>query len=104
MTSMHGKDRVIAPILREELGLIVRLAIGVNTDQFRTFSREIQRTGTQLDAARAKITAGFQYASGARIGLASEGSFGPHPRFPFVAVGRELVLMADREGGLELSG
>ena len=104
LTSMHGKDRVIAPILRHELGLMVGLAVGVNTDQFGTFSREIQRTGTQLDAARAKIAAGFKHAPLARVGLASEGSFGPHPSFPFMAVGRELILMADRESGLELSG
>ncbi len=51
--------------------------MGANTDRFGTFSRDIERTGSQLDAARAKIAAGFEYAPSARIGLASEGSFGP---------------------------
>jgi hypothetical protein len=104
LTSMHAKERVIAPVLRDELGMIVGLGIGINTDQFGTFSREVERTGSQLDAARAKIAAGFEYAPLARVGIASEGSFGPHPHVPFVAIGRELVLMIDRESGLELTG
>jgi hypothetical protein len=104
LTSMHAKERVIGPILRDELGLIVRLAMGVDTDQFGTFSREIRRHGSQLDAARAKIAAAFEYARSARVGLASEGSFGPHPSIPFLAIGRELLLMVDRESGLELTG
>jgi hypothetical protein len=104
LTSMHAKERVIGPVLQDELGLIVELAIGVNTDHFGTFSREVERTGSQLDAARAKIAAGFEYAPLARVGLASEGSFGPHPYLPFMAIGRELVLMVDRENGLELIG
>jgi hypothetical protein len=104
LTSMHAKERVIGPILRDELGLIVGLAMGVNTDQFGTFSREVERTGSQLDAAKAKIAAGFEYAPLARVGLASEGSFGPHPHIPFLAVGRELVLLVDRQSGLELTG
>jgi hypothetical protein len=104
LTSMHAKERVIGPILRDELGLIVGLAMGVNTDQFGTFSREVERTGSQHDAAKAKIAAGFEYAPLARVGLASEGSFGPHPHIPFLAVGRELVLLVDRQSGLELTG
>ncbi len=104
LTSMHAKERVIEPVLRKQLGLSVELASGVNTDQFGTFSREVERTGSQLDAARAKIACGFDYAPQARVGVASEGSFGPHPSVPFMALGRELVLMIDRESGLELIG
>ena len=104
LTTMHGKERVISPVLKEGLGLIVSLAKGINTDSFGTFSREIERAGSQLDAARAKIVAGFDAAPWARVGLASEGSFGPFPSFPFVALGRELIVMIDRDTGLELTG
>lgn len=104
LTTMHAKERVIAPILRDELGLTITIANGVNTDQFGTFSREVGRSGSQLDAARAKIAAGFEYAPAARVGFASEGSFGPHPHIPFIAIGRELVLMVDRDSGLEMTG
>ncbi len=104
LTSMHGKERVIAPILRDELGLNIEVATDVDTDQFGTFSREVERKGSQLDAARAKIGAGFDYARQVNVGFASEGSFGPHPYIPYVAMGRELVLLVDRASGLELTG
>lgn len=80
------------------------LAIGVGPDTFGTFSREVERAGFQLDAARAKITAGFVYAPYSRIGLASVGSFGPHPYIPFLALGRKLALLIDRDRGLEMTG
>lgn len=104
LTSMHAKERVIAPILRDELGLIVGLAKGVDTDQFGTFSREVERSGSQRDAAKAKIAAGFDCVPEARVGVASEGSFGTHPHVPFLAIGRELILLIDRETGLEVVG
>ncbi|WP_309643964.1 DUF6671 family protein [Phenylobacterium sp.] len=104
LATMHGKERAIGPVLEQGLGLRVALAMGLDTDRFGTFSREVERTGSQLDAARAKIAEGFEYAPYARVGLASEGSFGPHPYIPFLAVGRELVLLIDRERGLELAG
>ncbi|MDI1366436.1 MAG: hypothetical protein PSX79_16525 [bacterium] len=94
-----GKDRAIGPVLEQGLGLRVALAMGLNTDRFGTFSRDVERTGSQLDAARAKIAAGFEYAPYARVGVASEGSFGPHPQIPFLPLGRELVLLIDRERG-----
>lgn len=104
LATMHGKERVIAPLLEGNLGLRVELALGLNTDRFGTFSREIERVGSQLDAARTKIEAAFENAPDVTIGIASEGSFGPHPYIPFVALGRELILLIDRETGLELTG
>ena len=104
LATMHGKERVIAPVLKDGLGLVVGLAMGLDTDTFGTFSRDVERTGSPLDAARAKVAAAFAFAPCARVGIASEGSFGPHPNIPFLALGRELVLLIDRERGLELTG
>jgi hypothetical protein len=104
LTTMHAKERAIEPTLRVALGLDLHVAREVNTDTFGTFSREVARAGSQLDAVRAKIDAGFEAVPRARVGVASEGSFGPHPYVPFAAVGRELVLMVDRDSGLELAG
>lgn len=53
---------------------------------------------------RAKAAAGFECAPHARVAVASEGSFGPHPWVPFAALGRELVLLVDRRTGLEITG
>ena len=104
LATMHGKERVIAPLLQRALGLRVRVTPGIDTDRFGTFSREIERTGSQLDAARAKIAAAFEISPHARVAVASEGSFGPHPSIPFVPLAREIVVMQDRVSGLELIG
>jgi hypothetical protein len=104
LTTMHGKESVIGPILERDLGVVVGLALGVDTDRFGTFTREYARAGSQLDAARAKVRAGFDYAPLARIGLASEGSFGPHPSAPFLPIARELILFVDRAANLEIVG
>lgn len=70
LATMHGKERVIAPLLEESLRLRVSLAAGLDTDRFGTFSREIARTGSQLEAARAKIFAAFDIDPTARVGIA----------------------------------
>lgn len=104
LATMHGKEDVIAPLLKQGLGLSVELASGLDTDRFGTFSREIERTGSPLEAARAKIKAAFDWSPEARVGIASEGTFGPHPAIPFLALGCELVVLIDRGYGLELTG
>ena len=104
IATMHGKERVIAPLLAQGLGLNMEVPSGFDTDRFGTFTREIERTGSQLDAARAKIKAALEHCPRARVAIASEGSFGPHPSIPFLPLGRELVLLVDRETGLEIRG
>ena len=104
LATMHGKETVIAPVLQSFLGLRIVVPDGFDSDRFGTFGRDIPRVGSALDAARAKIAAGFACRPDASVGLASEGSFGPHPALPFVPLGTELVLLVDRERGLELSG
>jgi hypothetical protein len=54
LATMHRKERVTAPVLKEGLGLMMRLAEGVDTGTFSTFSRDVERTGSQLDTARAR--------------------------------------------------
>jgi hypothetical protein len=104
VATMHGKERVIGPLLANRLGLIVEVPSRFDTDRFGTFTREIERVGSQLDAARAKVAAAFGHVPEARVAIASEGSFGPDPSTPFVALGRELVLLVDRETNLETAG
>lgn len=104
LATMHAKERVIAPALRDGIGLVVEPLAGFDTDRFGTFSREIGRTGSQLDAARAKIAAAFEARPQAQIAIASEGSFGPDPVIPFLPLAQEIVVLSDRMTGLELIG
>lgn len=104
LATMHGKERVIAPVLEQGLGLRVTPAARFDTDRFGTFSRDIARNGSQLEVARAKIHAAFDVDPTVRIGVASEGSFGAHPQIPFMPLGLELVMLIDRVTGFELTG
>lgn len=104
IATMHGKERVLAPLLAEGLGLECITAPGLDTDRFGTFARERPRAGSALDAARAKAAAALKLVPAARIAIASEGSFAPHPQLPFAPLGRELVLLVDRATGLEIAG
>ena len=104
LATMHAKERVIEPLARKFLGLRLTVAANINTDTFGTFSRDVARTGSQLDAARAKIEAAFASDPAIDVALASEGSFGPHPYLPFCPLEREIVVLHDRRTGLELIG
>ncbi len=101
---MHGKETAIAPLFDHQLGMKVILPnAGFDSDRFGTFTRDIPRHGTQLEAARAKAIAAMEI-SGIEVAIASEGSFMPHPVFPFVAQNRELVILVDQVHQLEVVG
>jgi len=102
LLTQHGKERVIGPLFRESLGVEVELALGFDTDTLGTFTREVARPGSQLDAARKKAQQGMEIL-GTSYGIASEGSFGPDPfgLFPWDV---ELVMLIDRTRGIEVVG
>jgi hypothetical protein len=100
----HGKARVIVPILEGRLGLAIDVLDTLDTDRFGTFTREIPRAAGFRETARAKTLAAIDAHGRTAIGVASEGSFGPHPDVPFVAGGVELVLLVDRQADIELFG
>lgn len=103
LATMHRKEQGIGPLVSRFLGLRLEVA-RIDTDVFGTFSRDVDRIGSPLEAARAKIAAAFAVSPDVTIGLASEGSFGPHPYLPFCSLDREIVVLCDRQTGLELVG
>lgn len=79
----------------------MRLDDGYDTDLLGTFSRDVPRHGTQLEAARAKARIG-KGPSGLPQGLASEGAFGPDPYAGLFPWNVEIVvfnLRPARAGG-----
>lgn len=96
---MHGKERAIAPRLESRLGLRVVVPAGLDTDALGTFTGEVERPAGILETAVRKARLGME-ASGLEIGIASEGSYGPHPVVPFLPLGRELVVLVDAERGI----
>jgi hypothetical protein len=103
IATMHGKERVLGPVL-VGLGMDWLLSDGLDTDSFGTFTGDVARPGSQLDAARLKAEAALKLNRRARYALSSEGSFGPHPQVPLVPGGVELVYLLDRVTGLAVKG
>jgi hypothetical protein len=103
LATMHRKEQVIAPLMQQTFGLELTVPAGFNSDAFGTFTREVKRAGDQLQAARAKTQQAMQLTHHT-IGMASEGSFGPHPAFPYLPCNREIVLLIDTANELELVG
>lgn len=103
LATMHQKERVMAPILERELGVKLVLPAELNTDIFGTFTREVKRLGTQIEAARQKAEKALEIA-GETLAFASEGTFGPHPMMPYLPANREIVILLDRTNNLEIIG
>ncbi|MDS3859379.1 hypothetical protein RIF25_01030 [Thermosynechococcaceae cyanobacterium BACA0444] len=98
----HQKEQVIAPILAEA-GITLTVPPEFDSDCLGTFSREKPRQASPLITARQKAALALSQAGG-DLGLASEGSFGPHPQMPMLPANHELVILIDPTNHLELVG
>lgn len=103
LLTQHGKERVVAPVFDEALGCHVERVAGYDTDLLGTFTRDIARVGSQLEAARAKARVGMEI-SGRALGLASEGSFGLDPFSGVFPWNVELLIFIDDGRGIEVAG
>lgn len=98
---MHGKERVIAPLLQKSIGVEIVAAVDLNTDQFGTFTEEVERDVGPVEAARRKCRLACQ-KYGCSLAVASEGSFGPHPTMFFIPANDEILVLLDLENDLEI--
>lgn len=103
LATMHKKERAIAPLLEKELGIKVTVPQNFNTDRFGSFTREIERSVSQIEAAKLKAQK-VLLLTGESLAIASEGSFAPHPSFPYISCNREVVIFIDRQNNLEIVG
>lgn len=99
LATLHGKEAAIAPPFGEILGLCLKVPTGIDTDALGTFTGEIARHGSMQETAVAKARLGMA-AAGLSIGVASEGSYGPHPAMPFIPLGIELIALVDDARGI----
>lgn len=102
LATKHAKERAIARPLRFALGLNVSVPAGLDTDALGTFTGEVPRRGTPQEVCERKARLGMK-VTGLPLGLASEGSFGPHPVVPFVPAGIELMTFVDDERSFVLT-
>jgi len=101
LATVHNKESAIAPVFDDLLGADV-VVIAIDTDRFGTFTGEIPRLDTPLEAAIAKARAGMDCA-GYTVGLASEGTIGPDPVMPFVTSDIEMIVLVDDIRGITVS-
>lgn len=94
---------MISPLLESHLGVRPNVIENFDTDKFGTFSGEIARTESPLDTLRRKLYSAL-CLSGETLAIASEGSFGTHPKSPFIPVDEEFVMLIDTANGLEVIG
>lgn len=102
LATRHGKEAALGPPLQEGLGVELVVPPDLDTDALGTFSGEVPRPGTMLEVAVAKARLAMT-ATGLPLGLASEGSYGPHPEIAFLGAGLELLTLVDDELGLTIS-
>lgn len=101
VATMHAKGAAILPALAG-IGLAAEV-LELDTDRFGTFTGEVERTGSMLEAARAKARAALDIAAAPdAIAIASEGAFGPDPVLGFLPCARELLLAIDARTGREI--
>jgi hypothetical protein len=102
LMTQHGKERVVGPLFSEALGATVELARGFDTDSLGTFTREVKRPASQIEAARDKAKVGMEIL-GSTFGIASEGSFGQGP-FAWFPWNVEVVILVDAVRNIEIVG
>jgi hypothetical protein len=101
IATKHAKERVIAPVLQQALGVRCQVTNNFNTDQFGTFSGEVVRSLSPIETLREKcITALHEYQTD--LVVASEGSFGSHPSLFFVPADDELIMLKGTKNNLEI--
>lgn len=96
----HGKESVVGHVFENALGWEIR-HIECDTDQFGTFSGEVERPYSAEQTARLKALAGIEL-SGIPRGIASEGTIGPHPAIPVIVADVEVMVYVDRERGYDI--
>ncbi len=91
LASAHGKEAALAPLFYEAFGAEVLVPPTLpDTDLLGTFSGERDRPGNITETMFLKVHLVRQQYPDTPI-LVSEGSFGPHPAVPLMAIDREWV-------------
>jgi hypothetical protein len=93
IVTKHGKESVIKCVFEQDPTLDLQ-HLYFDTDTLGTFSGEIPRTLSPLDAVRQKCLWALAHSS-VRMAIATEGSFGAHPYLLGLPLHSELVMLKD---------
>lgn len=101
IVTKHDKNKVMAPILKKELGVHCLVSKQFDTDSLGTFSGEFERKKDAFQTLRDKCRLAMEL-EGYDLALATEGSFGNHPTVFFAPANDELILLMDKKNKLEI--
>jgi hypothetical protein len=101
IATKHKKEQVIAPILEKAFGVNCIVPIEFDTDQLGTFSGEKERMDDPITTVRKKCKIAME-SFHCDLGIASEGSFIPHPTLYFVPADDEFLIFIDKKNELEI--
>lgn len=93
--TMHKKAEALTLPFKVGLGMELQTC-EFDTDQLGTFTGEIERHDSAVETAGKKARLAICKTKEAR-GLGSEGSFGPHPLIPYMALSQEFLVLVDDE-------
>ncbi len=101
IATKHKKESVIAPLLEEHLGVQCFVPTDFETDKLGTFTGEIERKNDALTTVRQKCLLAMEEYQ-CDLGIASEGSFGPHPSIFMAHADDEFLIFIDKKNNLEI--
>jgi len=101
IATKHKKETVIAPLLEKNLGVKCFVPDDFDTDVLGTFSGEIERKGNAIETVRQKCLLAMEQTN-CDLGIASEGSFGPHPTIFMAHADDEFLIFIDKKNNLEI--
>lgn len=101
IATKHEKEKVIAPLLEEALGVYCFIKEDFDTDILGTFTGEIERKLDPIATARQKCLLAMELTK-CDLGIASEGSFGSHPSLFFVNADDEFLIFIDKKNNFEI--
>lgn len=101
IATKHNKEKVIAPLFEQHLGVKCFVTDLFDTDTLGTFAGEVARKDDALTTLRKKCVAAIK-VNHCDVVIASEGSFGAHPSVFFAAGDDELMMFMDAKNDLEI--
>lgn len=101
IATKHQKESVIAPILEKKLGVSCFVDETFDTDTLGTFTGEVERELDPISTAREKCLRAMKI-NNCDLGIASEGSFGPHPSMFFINADDEFLIFIDTLNKIEV--
>jgi hypothetical protein len=101
IATRHKKEQVIAPLFEKAFDVKCFTDQSFDTDSFGSFSGEIERTLGPVETARQKCLAAMK-KNNCDLGIASEGSFGPHPSVFLINADDEFMIFIDKKNNIEV--